>query len=61
MTEHGYGTCDSCLIKVNIEGVVVCPECGQSQQLCKYCIGLESFPCRECNRIISDTGCDEEF
>ena len=49
------GTCDVCNVDADIEMVVLCDECGQSNQICKDClenVNDGEFYCRDCDCVL---------
>ena len=46
------GTCDDCGLNCDIELIVLCPECEQSNQLCLNCLELDYVYCRECDHVL---------
>ncbi len=49
------GTCDICSVDNEIEITVHCPECEQSNQICKPCLDNSDTGylfCRECDHVL---------
>jgi len=48
-------TCDICNEDKICDIVVLCDECGQSNQICSDCAKLDYLYCRECGGVLDIT------